>query len=63
MTAPRASAAALLLTLVLFGVAPAAAPDSRIADREQFVEQVRAALRHYWGGPGLTHSGLLELSV
>jgi hypothetical protein len=32
-------------------------------DREQFVEQVRAALRHYWGGPGLTHSSLLELTV
>jgi hypothetical protein len=31
-------------------------------DREQFIEQVRAALRHYWGGPGLTHSRLLELS-
>ncbi len=24
---------------------------------------MRAALRHYWGGPGLTHSNLLELSV
>jgi hypothetical protein len=32
-------------------------------DRTQFVEQVRAALRHYWGGPGLSHSSLLELSV
>jgi hypothetical protein len=32
-------------------------------DRDQFVEQVRAALRHYWGGPGLTHSRLLELSI
>lgn len=32
-------------------------------ERELFVEQVRAALRHYWGGPGLTHSRLLELSV
>jgi hypothetical protein len=31
-------------------------------DREQFIEQVRAALRHYWGGPGLTHSRLLDLS-
>lgn len=30
-------------------------------EREQFVEQVRAALKHYWGGPGLTHSRLLEL--
>lgn len=32
-------------------------------DREQFVDQVRAALRHYWGGPGLSSSRLLELSV
>ncbi len=32
-------------------------------DREQVIEQVRAALRHYWGGPGLTSSRLLELSV
>ncbi|MCC6612095.1 MAG: sigma-70 family RNA polymerase sigma factor [Anaerolineae bacterium] len=34
-----------------------------IEDREQFNDQVRAALRHYWGGPGLTKSRLLELSV
>ena len=34
-----------------------------LPDRKQFIEQVRAALRHYWGGPGLTHSSLLELSV
>ncbi len=32
-------------------------------DREQFVEQVRAALRHYWGGPGLASSRLLELNI
>lgn len=32
-------------------------------DREQFVEQVRAALRHYWGGPGLSSSGLLSLQL
>lgn len=32
-------------------------------DPEQFKEQVRAALRHYWGGPGLTSSRLLELSL
>jgi N-terminal 7TM region of histidine kinase len=30
-------------------------------EREQFIEQVKAALKHYWGGPGLTHSRLLEL--
>ncbi|MBE0689868.1 MAG: hypothetical protein IH587_07080, partial [Anaerolineae bacterium] len=34
-----------------------------IEDRSQFNEQVRAALRHYWGGPGLTKSRLLELTV
>jgi len=33
------------------------------ADREQFVEQVKAALKHYWGGPGLTSSRLLELNI
>lgn len=32
-------------------------------DPVQFNEQVRAALRHYWGGPGLTNSRLLELQV
>lgn len=32
-------------------------------DREQFVEQVKAALRHYWGGPGLTSSRLLDLNI
>jgi hypothetical protein len=36
---------------------------SLTSDREQVVEQVRAALRHYWGGPGLTSSRLLELSL
>ncbi|MCK6577181.1 MAG: hypothetical protein L6Q98_03640 [Anaerolineae bacterium] len=34
--------------------------DSGGVDEEQFKEQVRAALRHYWGGPGLTSSRLLE---
>jgi hypothetical protein len=37
--------------------------DSFLPDRNQIVEQVRAALRHYWGGPGLSHSGLLDLLV
>lgn len=32
-------------------------------DPAQFNEQVRAALRHYWGGPGLTNSRLLELQI
>lgn len=42
------------------------APSSLInhnLDREQVWEQVRAALRHYWGGPGLTKSRLLELQI
>jgi hypothetical protein len=34
-----------------------------LPDREQFVEQVRAALRQLWGGPGLTQSKLLELHI
>lgn len=32
-------------------------------DEEQFIELVRAALKHYWGGPGLASSRLLELQV
>jgi hypothetical protein len=32
-------------------------------DRDLYVEQVRAALRHYWGGPGLSGSKLLEMQV
>ncbi len=39
------------------------AAENNIIEREQFIEQVRAALRHYWGGPGLTSSRLLELNV
>ncbi len=39
-------------------------PESALMpEREQFVDQVRAALRHYWGGPGLTRSRLLELNI
>jgi hypothetical protein len=37
--------------------------ENGIGDREQFVELVRAALRHYWGGPGLASSRLLELRI
>ncbi len=32
-------------------------------DTEGIQEQVRAALKHFWGGPGLTGSRLLELRV
>jgi hypothetical protein len=34
-----------------------------VVERDQFVEQVRAALRHYWGGPGLTSSRMLEMRI
>lgn len=34
-----------------------------LPEREQVIEQVGAALRHYYGGPGLTKSRLLELNV
>ncbi|MBK8025601.1 MAG: hypothetical protein IPK19_30470 [Chloroflexi bacterium] len=37
--------------------------DAGGVDEEQFKEQVRAALRHYWGGPGLTSSRLLETQL
>ena len=30
---------------------------------DDFVEQVRAALRHYWGGPGISRSKLIELQI
>lgn len=36
---------------------------SSLPDREQVQEQVRAALRHYWGGSGLTGSRLQELHI
>lgn len=34
-----------------------------LPDRDQIIEQVAAALRHYYGGPGLTKSRLLDLTV
>ena len=34
-----------------------------IPERSQLIAQVHAALRHFWGGPGLSSSRLLELSV
>jgi len=42
------------------GRTPATAPRF---NRDEIIEQVQAALRHYWGGPGLTESRLLELNV
>lgn len=34
-----------------------------IPDREEIFEQVRAAMRHYWGGPGISRSRLLDFKV
>ncbi len=45
------------------GRAGIAAQSASLLDREQFNEQVRAALKQYWGGPGLTNSRLLELCI
>ncbi len=45
------------------GRALPAAESEAVPDREQFSEQVKAALKHYWGGPGLTSSRLLDLAV
>lgn len=44
------------------GYGPPLQPVSTL-NREQVIEQVHAALRHYWGGPGLSSSRLLELSI
>ncbi|MDX2074885.1 MAG: hypothetical protein SFZ02_00520 [bacterium] len=35
--------------------------NGNLPTRDDMIEQVHAALRHYWGGPGLTSSRLLEL--
>jgi hypothetical protein len=40
-----------------------ASQDLRLYDREEIYEQVRAALRHYWGGPGITRSRLTEFKA
>jgi len=34
--------------------------ERKLPDRDEAFEQVRAALRHYWGGAGISHSRLLE---
>jgi len=36
---------------------------SNLPNREEIYEMVRAALRHYWGGAGITRSRLLELQL
>lgn len=40
-----------------------AAQQSLNLERDQIIEQVHAALRHYWGGPGLSSSRLMELRI
>lgn len=40
-----------------------AKPEPTLPDRAEVVEQVGAALRHYYGGPGMMKSRLLELTV
>lgn len=32
-------------------------------DNDEFYEQVRAALRHYWGGPGMSRSRLIDFAI
>lgn len=44
-------------------VTPLGLEDDPVSAGEQFKEQVWAALRHYWGGPGLNNSRLLELHI
>lgn len=34
-----------------------------LPSREELFEQVRAALRHYWGGSGITKSNLIKLQI
>ncbi len=34
-----------------------------LPDRSELFEQVRAALRHYWGGSGITQSNMIKLRV
>ncbi len=34
-----------------------------LPDRGELFEQVRAALRHYWGGSGITQSNLMKLHI
>lgn len=34
-----------------------------LPERDELYEQVRAALRHYWGGSGISHSNLVQLHI
>jgi hypothetical protein len=41
----------------------ASRPVVHLPDKDELYEQVHAALRDYWGGPGITHSRLLDLRI
>jgi hypothetical protein len=38
-------------------------PAGSLPEREHVIEQIQAALRHYYGGPGMSQSRLLELTI
>jgi hypothetical protein len=63
MSLTRASAAQIEYSPPRMPSPAAAGRADDMEDRELFTEQVRAALRHFWGGPGLTESRLLELQI
>ena len=46
-----------------YPIGSAGAVASQLPDRTQVIAQVRAALRHYWGGRGLYQSTLQELAI
>ncbi len=39
------------------------ADEVSLPDQQELFEQVRAALRHYWGGAGITQSNLINLRI
>jgi len=45
------------------GRTPAPQRPLTLPNHDQMIEQVHAALKHYWGGPGLTKSRLLDLQI
>ncbi|HEX2619555.1 MAG TPA: hypothetical protein VHL11_05390, partial [Phototrophicaceae bacterium] len=44
------------------GRSPLPSP-SLLPARDHVIDQVQAALRHYYGGPGMSHSRLMELTI
>lgn len=63
MSLTRASAAEIEYSPPRTPGSAAIEPTDDMEDQEIFAEQVRAALRHFWGGPGLTESRLLDLQI